>query len=46
MEIQPKTPSTKGPAGTSTGDVHLDVVAQGAAPEHFLTHLIIREHGA
>ena len=32
MEIQPKQPSTKGPAEMFTGDVWFDVIATGEQP--------------
>jgi hypothetical protein len=32
MELQPKHPSTKGPAEMFTGDVYFDVIAKGEEP--------------
>lgn len=46
MEIQPKTPSTKGPAGMFTGDVYFDVVAQGAEPSRVRVNTVRFAPGA
>ena len=35
MEIQPKRPTAKGPAGTFTGDVWVDMIAQGVGIVRF-----------
>ncbi|HWR46018.1 MAG TPA: hypothetical protein VN327_00140 [Pseudonocardiaceae bacterium] len=46
MPIQPKQPTTKGPAEWFTGDVYIDGIAwhwHGAAPDHFMIHLSITE---
>ena len=40
MEIQPKQPSTKGPAEMFSGDVWFDVIAQGKAPSRLRVNLV------
>ncbi|MFI5615279.1 cupin domain-containing protein [Amycolatopsis sp. NPDC051903] len=39
MELQPKGPSTKGPADLFTGDVRFDVVANGQEPSRLRVNL-------
>ena len=46
MEIQPKKPSTKGPAGTFTGDVWIDPVAQGEPPSRVYVNAVHFTPGA
>ena len=40
MEIQPKTPSTRGPAEMFTGDVWFDVIAKGAEPSRMRVNTV------
>ena len=40
MEIQPKQPSTKGPAEMFTGDVWFDVVAKGEEPSRMRVNMV------
>jgi quercetin dioxygenase-like cupin family protein len=40
VEIQPKRPSTKGPAQMFTGDVWFDVTAQGEVPSRLRVNLV------
>jgi len=46
MEIQPKTPSTRGPAQMFTGDVWFDVIAAGQAPSRLRVNLVRFSPGA
>ncbi|WP_120522641.1 (R)-mandelonitrile lyase [Arthrobacter celericrescens] len=46
MELQSKTPSTKGPADMFTGDVHFDVIAKGEAPSRLRVNLVRFAPGA
>ncbi|MET0725600.1 MAG: cupin domain-containing protein, partial [Leifsonia sp.] len=46
MEIQPKTPTTKGPAAMFSGDVHFDVIAQGTPPSRLRVNLVRFAPGA
>ena len=40
MEIQPKQPSTKGPAELFTGDVWFDVIAKGQEPSRMRVNMV------
>lgn len=40
MEIQPKQPSTKGPAEMFTGDVWFDVIAKGEEPSRMRVNVV------
>lgn len=40
MEIQPKQPSTKGPAELFTGDVWFDVIAKGQEPSRVRVNMV------
>ena len=44
--MQPKTPSTKGPAKLFTGDVWFDVIAAGALPSRLRVNLVRFAPGA
>ena len=46
MEIQPKKPSTKGPAEMFTGDVWIDNIAQGQAPSRISVGIVHFTPGA
>ena len=46
MEIQPKKPSTKGPAEMFTGDVWIDSIAQGQAPSRLSVGIVHFTPGA
>lgn len=46
MELQPKTPSTKGPADMFTGDVHFDVIAKGESPSRLRVNIVRFAPGA
>lgn len=46
MEIQPKTPSNKGPAEMFTGDVWFDVIAKGEAPSQLRVNMVRFAPGA
>ena len=46
MEIQPKQPSTKGPAEMFTGDVWFDVIAKGEAPSQLRVNMVRFAPGA
>jgi quercetin dioxygenase-like cupin family protein len=46
VEIQPKTPSTKGPAEMFTGDVWFDVIAKGAEPSRIRVNTVRFAPGA
>ena len=46
MEIQPKSPSTKGPAEMFTGDVWFDVLAKGAEPSRMRVNTVRFAPGA
>jgi quercetin dioxygenase-like cupin family protein len=46
VEIQPKRPSTKGPAQMFTGDVWYDVIAQGEQPSRLRVNLVRFTPGA
>jgi quercetin dioxygenase-like cupin family protein len=46
VEIQPKKPTTKGPAEMFTGDVWFDVLAQGEAPSRLRVNLVRFSPGA
>ncbi|WP_326568822.1 cupin domain-containing protein [Amycolatopsis rhabdoformis] len=46
MELQPKQPSTKGPADMFTGDVWFDVVANGQEPSRLRVNLVRFAPGA
>ncbi|MFI7546495.1 cupin domain-containing protein [Actinoplanes sp. NPDC049599] len=46
MEIQPRTPSTKGPAEMFTGDVWFDVIAKGAEPSRLRVNTVRFAPGA
>jgi quercetin dioxygenase-like cupin family protein len=46
VEIQPKRPSTKGPADLFTGDVWFDVLAEGEAPSRLRVNLVRFSPGA
>ena len=46
MEIQPKRPTTKGPAGTFTGDVWVDMIAQGEPPSRLRVGIVRFTPGA
>ena len=46
MEIQPKTPSNKGPAELFTGDVWFDVIAKGEAPSQLRVNMVRFAPGA
>lgn len=46
MEIQPKRPSTKGPAEMFTGDVWFDVLAAGQLPSRIRVNLVRFSPGA
>ena len=45
-EIQPKPPSTKGPAQMFTGDVWFDAIARGEAPSRLRVNLVRFAPGA
>jgi hypothetical protein len=40
MELQPKLPSTKGPAEMLTGDVYFDVIAKGEEPSRMRVNTV------
>jgi quercetin dioxygenase-like cupin family protein len=40
LEIQPKTPSNKGPSEMFTGDVWFDVIAKGEAPSQLRVNMV------
>ena len=40
MELQPKQPSTKGPAEMFTGDVYFDVIAKGEEPSRMRVNTV------
>jgi hypothetical protein len=46
LEIQPKTPSTKGPVEMFTGDVWLDVIAKGEEPSRMRVNTVRFAPGA
>ncbi len=46
MQVQPKLPSTKGPAETFTGDVWYDVIAMGDLPSRIRVFLVRFTPGA
>lgn len=46
MEIQPKTPSNRGPAEMFTGDVWFDVIAKGADPSQLRVNMVRFAPGA
>ena len=46
MEIQPKQPSSHGPAGMFTGDVWFDVIARGEDPSRLRVSLVRFTPGA
>ena len=46
MQIQPKTPTTKGPATMFTGDVWFDVIAKGEAPSRMRVNTVRFSPGA
>jgi len=46
LEIQPKTPSNKGPAELFTGDVWFDVIAKGEAPSQLRVNMVRFAPGA
>lgn len=46
LEIQPKTPSNKGPAEMFTGDVWFDVIAKGEAPSQLRVNMVRFAPGA
>jgi quercetin dioxygenase-like cupin family protein len=46
MEIQPKQPTTKGPADRFTGDVWFDVVASGVEPSRLRVNTVRFSPGA
>ena len=46
MEVQPRKPTTKGPADWFTGDVWLDPIAQGQAPSRLAVSAVHFTHGA
>jgi quercetin dioxygenase-like cupin family protein len=46
VEIQPKNPSSKGPAEMFTGDVWYDVIASGVAPSRLRVNLVRFAPGA
>ena len=46
MEIQPKTPSTKGPAEMFSGDVWFDVIAKGEEPSRMRVNTVRFAPGA
>jgi len=46
MEIQPKRPTTKGPAEMFTGDVWFDVIAQGEPPSRLRINSVRFSPGA
>ena len=46
MEIQPKSPSTKGPAEMFTGDVWFDVIARGEGQSRLRVNLVRFTPGA
>ena len=46
MEIQPKPPSTKGPAEMFTGDVWFDVIAKGDDPSRLRVNMVRFSPGA
>lgn len=46
MEIQPKLPSTKGPAESFTGDVWFDVIAKGDDPSRLRVNVVRFSPGA
>ena len=46
MEMQPKTPSTKGPAGMFTGNVWFDVIAKGEQPSRLRVNMVRFAPGA
>ena len=46
MEIQPKQPSTKGPAEMFTGDVWFDVIAKGEEPSRMRVNTVRFSPGA
>ena len=46
MEIQPKQPSTKGPAAMFTGDVWFDVIAAGVLPSRIRVNRVRFAPGA
>jgi quercetin dioxygenase-like cupin family protein len=46
LEIQPNTPSNKGPAELFTGDVWFDVIAKGEAPSQLRMNMVRFAPGA
>ncbi len=46
MNVQPATPSTKGPAAMFSGDVWFDVIAAGAPPSRLRVNLVRFSPGA
>jgi quercetin dioxygenase-like cupin family protein len=46
MNIQPKRPTTKGPAELFTGDVWFDVIAEGEAPSRLRVNTVRFSPGA
>jgi len=46
MEVQPKKPSTKGPADWFTGDVYIDPIVRGQAPSHLSVNAVHFTPGA
>lgn len=46
MEIQPKRPTVKGPADTFTGDVWVDMIAQGEPPSRLRVGIVRFAPGA
>jgi quercetin dioxygenase-like cupin family protein len=46
MEVHPKTPSVKGPAEWSTGDVYIDAIAQGQQPSRLAVNAVHFTPGA
>jgi quercetin dioxygenase-like cupin family protein len=46
VELQPKTPSTKGPAELFTGDVWFDVIARGEEPSRMRVNTVRFAPGA
>jgi quercetin dioxygenase-like cupin family protein len=46
MELRAKQPTVKGPAGTFTGDVWIDPVAQGAEPSRVRVNMVRFSPGA
>ena len=46
LEIQPKQPSSKGPAQMFTGDVWFDVIARGESPSRLRVNTVRFSPGA